>query len=75
MKQAPQLQKLIHQYSESLHQDGKDNGVRIVNFATSKNLVVKGMMLLPHRNIHQHTWTSPDGKTHSQMDHILIDRK
>ena len=25
----------------SLHQDSKDNGVGIVNFATSKNLVVK----------------------------------
>jgi hypothetical protein len=25
---------------ESLHQDSNDNGVRIVNFATSKNLVV-----------------------------------
>ena len=74
MKQAPQLQKLIHQYSESLHQDGNDNGIGIVNFATSKNLVVKSMML-PHRNIHEHTWTSPDGKTHSQIDHILIERK
>ena len=27
--------------NESLHQDSNDNGVRIVNFATSKNLVVK----------------------------------
>ena len=26
---------------ESLHQDINDNGVRLVNFATSKNLVVK----------------------------------
>ena len=26
--------------NESLHQDSNDNGVRIVNFATSKNLVV-----------------------------------
>jgi len=24
----------------SLHQDGNDNGVRIINFTTSKNLVV-----------------------------------
>jgi len=30
--------------NESLHQDSKDNGVRIVNFATSKNLVVKSRM-------------------------------
>jgi hypothetical protein len=27
--------------NESLHQDINDNGVRIVNFATSENLVVK----------------------------------
>ena len=28
---------------ESLHQDSNDNGVRIVNFATSQNLVVKSL--------------------------------
>jgi hypothetical protein len=27
--------------NESLHQDSNDNGVRIINFATPKNLVVK----------------------------------
>ena len=37
--------------NESLHQDNNDNGVRIVNFATSKNLVIKSAMF-PHRNIH-----------------------
>ena len=36
---------------ESLHQDSNDNGVRLINFATSKNLVVKSTMF-PHRNIH-----------------------
>jgi len=40
---------------ESLHQDSNDDGVRIVNFATSKNLVVKNTMF-PHRNIHEDTW-------------------
>jgi len=59
---------------ESLHQDSNDNGVRIVNFATSKNLVVKSAMF-PHRNIHEYTWTSLDGKTHNQIDHVLIDRE
>ena len=60
--------------NESLHQDNNDNGVRILNFATPKNLVGKST-LFPHLNIHKYTWTSPDGKTHNQIDHILIDRR
>jgi hypothetical protein len=47
--------------NESLHEDSNDNGVRVVNFATSKILVVKSTMF-PHQNIHKYTWTSPDGK-------------
>ena len=42
--------------------------------ATPKNVVVKSTMFL-HRDIHKHTWTSPDEKTHNQIDHILIDRR
>jgi len=45
--------------------------IRIVNFATSKNLVVKSMMFLPPK--HKYNWTYLDGKTHNQIDHILID--
>jgi hypothetical protein len=59
---------------ESLHEDSNDNGVGVVNFATSKDLVVKSTMF-PHRNSCKYTWTSPDGKTHNQIDHILIDRR
>jgi len=59
---------------DSLHQDSNDNGVRLVNFTTSKNLVVKSTTF-PHRNIHKYTWTSPDGKTRNQIDHVLIDRR
>jgi len=59
---------------ESLHQDSNDNGVRLVNFTTSQNLVVKSTMF-PQRNIHKYTWTSPDGKTHNQIDYVLIDRR
>jgi endonuclease/exonuclease/phosphatase family metal-dependent hydrolase len=60
--------------NKSLHEISNDNGVRLVNFATSKNLRVKSTMF-PHRNIHNYTWTSPDGKTHNQIDHILVDRR
>ena len=46
--------------NESLHEDSNDNGVRVINFATSKNLLVKSAMF-PHRNIHKYSWASPDG--------------
>jgi len=38
-------------WNESLHQDSNDNGVRIVNFTTSKSLHVKSTMFL-YRNLH-----------------------
>jgi hypothetical protein len=60
--------------NDSLHQDSKYNGFRIVNLATSKNVVVECMMF-PHRNIHKFTRSPSDGKTHNQIDHILIDRR
>jgi len=59
--------------NESVHQDSNDNCVRIVNFATSKNLVKSTMS--PHRKIQKYTWTSPDGRTHNQIEHILIYRR
>jgi hypothetical protein len=60
--------------NESLHQDCNDNGVGIVKFAISKNLVVKSTMFL-HPNIRKYVMISPDEKTHNQDDNILIDRR
>ena len=31
--------------------------------------------MFQHRNIRKYTWASPDGKTHKQINHILIDRR
>jgi hypothetical protein len=45
-----------------------------VTFATSKSPVVKNT-IFPHPDIHKHTWFSPDGATHNQIDHILIDTR
>jgi hypothetical protein len=56
------------------HEISNDNGLRVVNFAPSKNFVVKST-ILSHCSIHKYTWTSPDGQTHNQIDHILIDRR
>jgi hypothetical protein len=60
--------------NESLHEASNDNEVRVVNFATPKNLIVKSTTF-PHRDIHKHTWTSPDGVTHNHIDHALIDKR
>jgi hypothetical protein len=60
--------------NESLHQDSNDDGVRIENFATSKNPVIKSRMF-SHLNVHKYSWTSPAGKTHNQIGQIVMDRR
>jgi hypothetical protein len=60
--------------NESFHKISNDNGVRVVNFAISKNFTVKSTMF-PHPNIHKYFSTYPDWKTHNPIDHLLIDRQ
>jgi hypothetical protein len=60
--------------NKSLHEISGDNGVTIVKFATSKNLIVKSTMF-SHHNIHKFTSISPKGNTQNQTDNILIDRR
>ncbi|XP_022161478.1 uncharacterized protein LOC111027411 [Myzus persicae] len=58
----------------SLHDQSNDNGVRLINFAISKNMVVSSTRF-PRKNIHKETWLSPGGKYSSQIDHVLIENK
>ena len=58
--------------NESLHEHRNDNGARVVNFATSKNLFLKSTMFL-HINLSHYTWTSTDVKNHNQIPYILIE--
>jgi hypothetical protein len=55
--------------NEGLREGGNDNGVRVVNFATSENLVVE-VTMFSHRNIRKYTCTSPGGNIHSHIDHV-----
>ncbi|PNF29478.1 hypothetical protein B7P43_G04562 [Cryptotermes secundus] len=64
----------VHAPTEDKIDDIKDRFYEEVNFATSENLTVKSTKF-PRRNIHKFTLRSPDGKTHNQTDHILIDRR
>jgi hypothetical protein len=45
--------------NESLPTISDYNRVGVVNFATSKNLIVRSTMFA-HSNIHKVTWTSPE---------------
>ena len=51
-----------------------DNGERMCDFCEHNGLVVGGT-LFKHKDIHKATWTSPDGKTKPQLDHIIINGK
>jgi hypothetical protein len=60
--------------NESLHEVSNDDGVRVENSATSKNIIVKSTTF-SHRDIHKHTLTSHDGVIHNQTDHVLTDKR
>jgi hypothetical protein len=60
--------------NESVHEISKNNGVRVVNSATLKNLIVK-CPTFPPCGILEHIWTSPDGVTHNQTDPVLTDKR
>ena len=56
----------------SLHETTNENGLRLIDYAMSKNMVISGTYF-PHKNIYKMWWRSPDGRTNNQIDHVLID--
>jgi hypothetical protein len=58
---------------ESLHGTSDDNGIRIVNFATSKNL---SRVQCSHTATFVSTlWLLLIGNMHNQIHHILLDKR
>lgn len=59
---------------QSLHAECNDNGMRMINFAIARDMMVS-TTCFPRRDIHKWTWSSPDGKTHNQIDHSINEQK
>lgn len=59
---------------ESLHEYSNDNGLRLIDLATSNAMVVRSTWH-QRKNVRKITWCSPDGITQNQIDHVLIDRR
>ncbi|XP_055622403.1 craniofacial development protein 2-like [Toxorhynchites rutilus septentrionalis] len=55
----------------SAHPLTNENGLRLIDFATSKNMAVRSTFF-QHKFVHQYTWRSPN-QTESQINHVLID--
>ena len=58
----------------SLHSESNENGIRLINFAASLNMVISSTFFR-HKDIHKATWNAPGGRTSSQIDHVMIDRR
>ena len=55
----------------SLQHQINDRGRRLLEFASCNNLVVPYTFCL-HKTFRKITWHSPDGKTHNQIDYIMV---
>ncbi|XP_062717045.1 uncharacterized protein LOC134292171 [Aedes albopictus] len=55
----------------SAHQQTNENGLRLIDFAASKNMAIRSTFF-QHSLPYRYTWRSPQ-QTESQIDHVLID--
>lgn len=60
--------------SHSKHDVTNDNGLRVIDFATEKGMIISSTKF-PHKEVHKETWTSPDGHTKNQIDHVLTEAR
>ena len=51
-----------------------ENGELFADLCSKNDLVIGGT-LFPHKNIHKATWLLPDSNTQNQIDHIAISKK
>ncbi|XP_046683293.1 uncharacterized protein LOC124369359 [Homalodisca vitripennis] len=58
--------------SNSLHANSNDNGMRLLSLTWAVNMKIMSTFF-PRKDIHKATWTSPNGITKNQIDHVLID--
>lgn len=58
----------------SLHRETNENGLRLINFAATNNMVISSTCFR-HKNIHKATWKPPGDRRRNQIDHMVIDRR
>ncbi|KAL9979384.1 hypothetical protein ACROYT_G017038 [Oculina patagonica] len=51
-----------------------ENGDMFIDFCAFNDLCIGGSFF-QHRKIHKATWSSPDLRTHNQIDHITVSKK
>ena len=52
-----------------------DNNGERLSYLCVENILVIGGTLFKHRDIRKTTWRSPDQRTISQIDHVIINQK
>jgi len=65
-------QHVVGKYT--LHEITNSNGEWVCEYAIANNMKIVSTHY-QHKRIHTGTWTSPDGKTLNQIDHVMVDAR